>query len=79
MNKIFEHVLLGIGGLFFAASILFWFAVFASPFIFVYWSVIQPMLPQWSVLNTFGLLLAVGLVSFILLVATWGYNDKAVN
>ncbi len=79
MGKLLEIILMGIGGLMFAFAVLFWLGILASPLIFVFWFAIKPMLADWSALNTFGLLMAFGIVGFIFLVATWGDNNKAVN
>ena len=67
-----EYILMGIGFLLFAFSALFWLVIFSIPFIFAYWYAIRPLLSHWTPINTFGALIALGLISFIYLIATWG-------
>ncbi|KKM76011.1 hypothetical protein LCGC14_1384470 [marine sediment metagenome] len=74
MGKLLEIILMGIGGLMFTFSVLFWLGILASPLIFVFWYVIKPMLADWSALNTFGVVMAFGIVSLFLIIVTWGDN-----
>jgi len=63
---------MGIGGLILAASLLFWIVVLFGPFIAVYFYLLLPRLADWTAVDTFGALIALGFVSLVYVVATWG-------
>ena len=79
MNKLFEYLLMGIGCLVFSFSALLWLVILSSPFIFAYWYAIRPLLSHWTPMNTFGVLMALGFISFIYLIATWGKQDETTT
>jgi len=72
MTSCFERVLIGIGCLLLAASLLFWLVVLSGPFIVVYLYLLLPRLADWTAMDTFGALIALGFVSLVYLVVTWG-------
>ncbi len=76
MNKAVDCLFMSIGFLMFSACVLFWIAVLASPFVFAYWWYLKPLLSSWTPMHTFGALLALGLTSFIYLIATWGKGNN---
>ncbi len=62
MGKMLEALLMGIGILVFVTSSLFWLAIVLSPLIAAYWFLVRPMIPTWSALDTFGVVVIFGLL-----------------
>ncbi|KKN07674.1 hypothetical protein LCGC14_1064470 [marine sediment metagenome] len=62
MNRYLEYTLMGLGVLMFSASCLFWLAILLSLLIAAYWFLIRPMIPTWSALDTFGVVVILGLL-----------------